>query len=71
MFSKIFETFLKVRDRGFIGPNWVRSLTSFFRVPKGEDDIRLVYDLTVSGLNGCSLGSYFLDAISRQRSRLL
>jgi len=29
----------------------VVSLTSFFSVPKGEDDIRMVYDGTKSGLN--------------------
>jgi hypothetical protein len=29
----------------------VESLTSFFEVEKGEDDIRLVYDGSVSGLN--------------------
>ena len=51
IFSKILEKILKIRNRGYIGPSWVRSLTSFFHVPKGEDDIRLVYDLTASGLN--------------------
>ena len=29
----------------------VVSLTAFFEVEKGEDDIRLVYDGSISGLN--------------------
>jgi hypothetical protein len=28
----------------------IKSLTAFFGVPKGEDDIRLMYDGSVSGL---------------------
>jgi hypothetical protein len=39
------------RERGYIGPGRVRSLTSFFSVPKGLDDIRMVYDASKSGLN--------------------
>ena len=49
--EKMLEKITKVRKRGYIGPNWVRSLTNFFPVLKGDDDIRLVYDLTASGLN--------------------
>jgi hypothetical protein len=30
----------------------VRSLTSFFTVPKGDEDVRIVYNGTKSGLNG-------------------
>eukprot|EP00980_Cylindrotheca_fusiformis_P024767 scaffold12423_cov140-Cylindrotheca_fusiformis.AAC.1 len=41
----------KVRDRRYVVPGEVNSLTSFFAVPKGEDDIRMVYDGTKSGLN--------------------
>ena len=29
----------------------MKSLTGFFAVPKGEDDIRIVYDASVCGLN--------------------
>ena len=43
----------KVRDRRYIAPGPVTSLTSFFSVPKGDDDIRMVYDGTKSGLNDC------------------
>ena len=45
----------KVRDRRYVvGPtDSVHSLTSFFAVPKGDDDVRMVYDGTKSGLNDC------------------
>jgi hypothetical protein len=39
------------RKRGYIGVGLVSSLTSFFAVPKGTDDIRMVYDASKSGLN--------------------
>jgi len=42
----------KVRDRGYIGKGRVESLTSFFAIPKGELDIRMVYDGMKSRLNG-------------------
>jgi hypothetical protein len=41
----------KVREQGYISPGMVESLTVFFEVEKGDDDIRLVYDGSVSGLN--------------------
>jgi hypothetical protein len=41
----------KVRFKGYIGEGQVISITHFFAVPKGEDDIRVVYDLTKNGLN--------------------
>mmetsp|Transcript_18233 Transcript_18233/g.45137 ORF Transcript_18233/g.45137 Transcript_18233/m.45137 type:complete len:1296 (-) Transcript_18233:2196-6083(-) len=41
----------KVRYRRYIAKGAVVSLTSFFAVEKGEDDIRMVYDGTKSGLN--------------------
>jgi hypothetical protein len=49
--AKIIRKLEKVRARRHIGPGFVTSLTSFFAVAKGEDDIRLVYDASVSGLN--------------------
>jgi hypothetical protein len=45
------EKLNKVLERGYISPGWVISLTSYFAVPKGKFDIRLVYDGTASGLN--------------------
>ncbi len=42
-----------VRSRRYVSPGQVVSLTSYFSVPKGEGDIRMVYDATKSGLNSC------------------
>ena len=41
----------KVWKRRYISTGPIESLTSFFAVPKGLDDIRMVYDGTKSGLN--------------------
>jgi hypothetical protein len=40
-----------VRFKGYIASGTVSSLTGYFAVPKGTDDIRMVYDATKSGLN--------------------
>ena len=48
-----------VRARRYVHPGEVRSLTSFFAVPKGEDDIRMVYDGTKSGLNDVLWAPWF------------
>jgi hypothetical protein len=45
------EKLAKVRSRRYICAAFVRSLTTFFAVAKGLDDIRMVYDGTISGLN--------------------
>jgi hypothetical protein len=42
-----------VRDKKYIQPGIVSNVTSYFAVPKGISDIRLVYDATRSGLNRC------------------
>ena len=41
----------KVQIQRYITGVTVLSLTAFFYVPKGENDIRLVYNLNASGLN--------------------
>ena len=49
----IEEKLQKVVDRGYLdNEQMVVSLTSFFSVPKGDADIRMVYDGTKCGLNG-------------------
>jgi hypothetical protein len=59
----------KVRLRKYILPGPVANLTDFFDVPKGDDDIRVVYNGTSSGLNealfapGCYLPN--ADAAAR------
>ena len=49
--KKVKEKLSKVRARRYIAKGYVVSLTSFFSVPKGDTDIRMVYDGTKSGLN--------------------
>jgi hypothetical protein len=49
--QQMTEKLNHARERGYIGPGVVKSLTSFFAVPKGPDDVRNVYDASVSGLN--------------------
>ena len=41
----------KVQNRRYITSGTVLRLTTFFQVPTGYSDIRLVYDLTACGLN--------------------
>jgi hypothetical protein len=49
--AKVTSKLTKVRKRGYIAPGFVISLMGFFHVPKGDDDIRMVYHGLVSGLN--------------------
>ena len=49
--QRVRENINKVRDRYFIAPGLVQSLISYFAVPKGESDIRMVNDGTLSGFN--------------------
>jgi hypothetical protein len=49
----------KVRKRGYITKGKVVSVTSFFAVPKGEDDIRMVYNGTSCGLNDAVFAPWF------------
>ena len=48
-----------VRAKGYIAKGEVISVTSLFDVPKGTDDIRLVYDATKSGLNEVCWAPWF------------
>ena len=41
----------KVINRGYIKRGNVKSLIKYFSVPKGSDDVRMVYDGTASGFN--------------------
>ena len=49
--QRIKDKVNKVRLRSYIAIGLVLSLTSYFHVLKGLDDIRIVYDLTACGLN--------------------
>jgi hypothetical protein len=64
----------KVRDRQYIQPVFVKSLTSFFAIPKAGTDIRLVYDATKCGLNDALWAPIFflptVDSILRNASEM-
>ena len=49
--EKVAAKLKTVRERRYIRKGIVKSLTSYFAVPKGDSDIRLVYDASKSGLN--------------------
>jgi hypothetical protein len=49
----------KVRARGYLEEGHVHALTSFFIVPKGDRDVRVVYNGTKSGLNDCLWAPWF------------
>jgi len=51
--EKVGRKIQNVREKRYILPGTVANVTSYFAVPKGEADIRLVYDATRSGLNKC------------------
>jgi hypothetical protein len=50
----------KFRQQRYIQQGTVMSLTSYFSVPKGDGDIRLVFDGTKSGLNACLWAPSFI-----------
>ena len=52
VFELMVEKIVKVKNRNYIG-KWgnILNLSKYFPVPKGVKDIRMVYDLTASGLN--------------------
>jgi hypothetical protein len=52
---QVIKKLLKVRECGYITPGLIELLTALFGVPKGKDDICLVYDGLVSGLNFLSI----------------
>jgi hypothetical protein len=49
--DKVKSKLSKVIDRQYISPEEMVNVTSYFDVPKGDDDIRMVYDFTASKLN--------------------
>jgi len=51
IYEQVKKKVSKVRKRGYLGEGFVNSLTSFFEVMKGVDDIRMVYNATSSRLN--------------------
>ena len=63
----VVKKLTKVRKRGYIGKWDVVSLTTFFWVPKGETDVRIVYDGTASGLNDATwVPSFWLPTVKTE-----
>lgn len=48
-----------IRSKGYVEAGQIYSLMSFFEVPKGKNDIRMVYDGTKSGLNDSLWAPWF------------
>jgi hypothetical protein len=57
--KKVVDKLMSARERGYISMGEVKSLIFFFDVPKGLDDIRMVYDGTKSGLNAALWAPWF------------
>ena len=55
----VVDKLLSVQERGYISVGEVKSLISFFDVPEGFEDIRMVYDGTKSGLNEALWAPWF------------
>jgi hypothetical protein len=49
--AKLKKKLRNVRAKKYVQPGFVKSLTSYFAVPKALTDIRVVYDATACGLN--------------------
>jgi hypothetical protein len=64
MVEKMESKFKKVMDMRYVEDGTVVSMINCFAVAKGEDDIRLVYDGTKSGLNDCLWApNFFLPSV--------
>jgi len=57
---KIAEKLKTVRRRGYLEKGVITAFMFFFDVPKGIDDIRMVYDGTGSGLNDVLWAPWFI-----------
>jgi hypothetical protein len=70
--NKLRSKISNVRMKKYIQPGFVKSLTSYFAVPKAETDVRIVYDGTACGLNDCLWAPNFMlptvDSILRSAS---
>jgi hypothetical protein len=62
--GKIATKLHAVRGRRYIQRGLVKSLTSYFAIPKGETDVRIVYDASQSALNRCLWApSFYLPSV--------
>jgi hypothetical protein len=58
--ARVKEKLDKVLKRRYFEVGLVKSLTTFFGVPKGEDDMRVVYDGSLPGLNAALWCPWFV-----------
>jgi hypothetical protein len=66
------EKLEKLLTRRYIIPGEVRNTVPWFPVPKGPDDIRVVWDLARNGLNECMFTpSFFLPTMATYQRRLV
>ena len=65
------EKIHSMRDRSYLENGQVLSLLHFFAVPKGDSDIRVVYDGTFSGLNDNLWSPNFFLPTARHAGELL
>ena len=66
--AKLYKVWKK---RRYLETGFVRNLTRFFAVPKGETDIRMVYDSTVAKLNDCLWAPWFAMPTVRNHLRAI
>jgi hypothetical protein len=65
--EKVERKLIKVREHSYLCPGPVKSLISFFTIPKVEDDVRIVYNGMKSGLNDSLWAPWFqLPTIDQQ-----
>jgi hypothetical protein len=62
--AKVKEKLATVRHKKYIDKGEVKNLTSYFGVPKGETDIKMVYDIQVSA-EPLLMGTQFRSSNSR------
>ena len=70
--KKLKSKLANVKMKKYVQPGFVKSLTSYFAVPKAETDVRIVYDGTACGLNDSLWAPNFMlptvDSIVRNAS---
>jgi hypothetical protein len=70
--AKLRKKLSNVRGKQYVQPGFVKSLTSYFAVPKAKTDIRVVYDATACGLNDALWAPNFhlptVDSVLRNAS---
>ncbi|KAL7563418.1 hypothetical protein ACA910_016514 [Epithemia clementina (nom. ined.)] len=58
--AKIVAKLQDVQVKGYIEGAPCVAMMNYFAVPKGDDDVRMVYDGTKSGLNACLYALWFI-----------